>query len=55
MTTRRSFGIQAARLVSGKSVELRTPTGTPSNPVLIGLEAPQILLFGPRLWILGAP
>lgn len=49
------FGIQAARLVAGKSITTHTPTGNLVNPFLVLIEAPLIGLFGPRPWIVRVP
>ena len=49
------YGIQAHRLVSGLPPQFVTPTGNPVNPVLVAIEAPLLLLFGPKYWALRTP
>jgi hypothetical protein len=49
------FGIQAYHLVSGDPASLVTGTGNTANPVILAIQAPLLLLFGPQFWVLRVP
>jgi 4-amino-4-deoxy-L-arabinose transferase-like glycosyltransferase len=48
------FGIQAVRVIHGLA-PLRTPTGNPANPFLVGTEAPLVWTFGTGPWVVRIP